>query len=811
MDSSDKSKEEILLELTDLRRRISECSICGADDSIGDLSPEECIDFLGGLVEAITEPIIVLNADLTCVFANKSFQELFGIDRNSIRGESVFSIGNGLLNLKGLRDLLQELLSIHRNFDGYEANLDLLNVGKRVMALSATDVHRNHDSGRLLLLSFRDITEKKKAEKFQRENEEKYRSLFENSRDAIMTLEPPEWLFTAGNPSTVKMFECKSEADFTSRQPWELSPEYQPDGQVSAIKAKEMINRAMKEGSNFFEWNHKRMGGEEFPATVLLSRIEIKSKQLLQATVRDITGRKQVEEELRNHRFRLEELVKERTEELEESEKKYRTLVEQSRDGIYIYADSRFQFVNNRLCHITQYDREDLLKMSFSDLLFSEDVKLMEEDGSIKEGSTEIPNVLQARVVRKDGEVRHLEFSVRKLTFGGVKSMMGIARDITILKRLEEEQNRIDKLESLGLLAGGIAHDFNNYLTAIMGNISLARTMVEPGSDLYEILTGSEHAASKASSLTRQLLTFSQGGQPVKKNLAITKILRESADLALSGSRVTAEFKIEDDLQSVVADGDQMKQVFNNMIMNSRQAMPKGGKITITGENVSLEEGNPAAITPGEYVKVTIADSGYGIESKHLSKLFDPFFSTRQNSSGLGLATAYSIVRKHNGHIMVDTEIGKGTTFTVYIPSMETKPKKDGQEYAGITEGGRILVMDDQKIILDTAGSMLKKLGFQVDTASNGQEAIDKYSSSMQASNPYDAVILDLTIPGGMGGEEAMEKLLEIDPDITAVVSSGYSNSSVLADYESRGFSGAMMKPYSLDQLSELMSRILSK
>ena len=810
MKSSDKTKEELLQELTDIYRRINECAVCSPDASMQDLSPGECIDFLSGLVEAITEPIIVLDADLTCVFANQSFHELFGIDRNSIRGESVFSIGDGLLDLKGLRDLLQELLSIHRNFDGYEANLDLLNVGQRVMTLSATDVHRNNEAGRLILLSFRDITEQKKAENIQRENEEKYRSLFEKSRDAIMMLEPPEWLFTAGNPSTVKMFQCMSEADFTSRQPWELSPEYQPDGQVSAIKAKEMINRAMKEGSNFFEWTHKRKNGEEFPATVLLSRIEIKGKQLLQATVRDITGRKQVEEELRNHRFRLEELVNERTEELEESEKKYRTLVEQSRDGIYIYSQGTFQFVNNRLCHITQYDREDLLKMSFSDLLFSEDAGLMEEDGSIKEGSTEIPNVLQARVVRKDGEVRHLEFSVRELTFGGQKSVMGIARDITTLKRLEEEQNRIDKLESLGLLAGGIAHDFNNYLTAIMGNISLARTMVEPGSDLYEILTGSEHAASKASSLTRQLLTFSQGGQPVKKSLSISKILRESSDLALSGSRVTAEFEIKEDLHSVVADGDQMKQVFNNLIMNSRQAMPEGGKIIITGENVSLEEGNSAAIAPGEYVKVKITDSGYGIESKHLSKLFDPFFSTRQNSSGLGLATAYSIVRKHRGHITVDTEIGKGTTFTVYIPSKEEGPEEK-HEYAPIADGGRVLVMDDQEIIRDTAGSILKKLGFQVDTASNGQEAIEKYSDCMEGQKPYDAVILDLTIPGGMGGEEAMEKLLEIDPKVTAVVSSGYSNSSVLADYQSRGFAGVMMKPYSLEQVRELMNRILSQ
>ncbi|MFO8184478.1 MAG: PAS domain S-box protein [Candidatus Aegiribacteria sp.] len=778
---------------------------------IEELDTGECVDFLFSIISAITEPILVLDSELKCVFVNDSFTEMFGIHPDNIRDESVFTIGDGLLDLKGLRDLLDELLSIHRDFDGYEANLNLLNVGERIMSLNATDVHQKTDTGRLLLLSFIDITDQKKAEKKQKEDEEKYRALFENSRDAIMMLEPPDWLFTAGNPATIRMFGCRSEADFTSHQPWELSPEYQPDGQISAIKAKDMIDRAMENGSNFFEWTHRRVDGEEFPATVLLSRIEIKGKMLLQATVRDITGRKQVEEELATHRFRLEELVRERTAELEESEKKYRTLVEQSHDGIYIYGNERFLFVNDMVCDMTRYTRDELLEMDFISLVDTDDRDMVTADGRIKEGKSDIPNVFQLRIARKDGEVRHIEFSVRDIAYGGEAAVLGVARDITDLKKLEEEQKRIEKLESLGLLAGGIAHDFNNFLTAIMGNISLARTMVEPGSDLYEILTSSEHATSKASNLTRQLLTFSRGGNPIKKSMSLGKLLKETCSFVLSGSNVTAEFDLPENLRPATVDREQMEQVFSNIIINASQAMPEGGKIMVSAENLNLAEGDHPGIPPGSYVKVIIKDDGYGIEEEHLSRLFDPFFSTRNSGSGLGLSTAYSIVRKHGGHIMVDTEVGRGTAFMVYLPADSGTNEESFEDHAAPKPSGkRILLMDDQRMVRETAGAILTELGYHVDCVSEGSRAVEMYMQGRENSNPYDAVILDLTIPAGMGGTETIQELLRIDPDVKAIVSSGYSNSSIMSDYASYGFSGVMTKPYSIDQVANLLSSILN-
>jgi len=811
MEDSKKPQEESVQELSELSDKLQDSKETCYSCPIEGMNSGDCIDFLQSIIAAITEPILILNSELKCVFVNKSFTEMFGIECSSIRDSSVYTIGNGLLDISELRNLLDELLLIHRDFDGYEVNLDLLNVGERIMSLNATDVHQKYGNERLLLLSFIDITERRKAEIEKGEDEEKYRSLFETAKDAIMILEPPDWMFTAGNPATIEMFRCSSEEDFTSKQPWKLSPEYQPDAQISAIKAKEMIDKAMQNGSNYFEWTHKRLTGEEFPATVLLSRINLKGKTLLQATVRDITDRKQVEEELRIHRFNLEEIVRERTSELEESEWKYRTLVEQSSDGIYIYGINGFLFVNDRLCDLTQYTREQLIGMKYSELIHSDDRDMTSEDGTVKGSHSGVPNVFQLRVLRRDGEIRHMEFSYRELTYGGEDAILGIVRDITTLKKLEEEQKNVEKLESLGLLAGGIAHDFNNFLTAIVGNISLARTMVEPGSDLYEILTSSEHAASRASNLPRQLLTFSRGGDPVKERLSIAELLRESSGFVLSRSIATAEYSLAEDLWDVYADREQIELVFSNIFINAYQSMPEGGQVHISAENVQLEENNPAVIPEGQYVMISIRDDGYGIDDDHLSRIFDPFFTTKQNGTGLGLATAYSIVSKHRGHIKVETETGKGSTFIVYLPAEHSAGNNELTSNLTGLSGRKILIMDDLEMVRETASLLLKGLGFETDIAEHGEDTIEKYRAAFDSPEPFDAVILDLTIPGGMGGEETLRELLRIDPNVKAIVSSGYSNAPIMADFASYGFSGVMMKPYSISQISDLMNKVFSE
>jgi two-component system, cell cycle sensor histidine kinase and response regulator CckA len=326
--------------------------------------------------------------------------------------------------------------------------------------------------------------------------------------------------------------------------------------------------------------------------------------------------------------------------------------------------------------------------------------------------------------------------------------------------------------------------------------------------------------------LTQQLLTFSKGGSPIKKNASITELLRETSDFILSGSKVRCEFSLPDNLWSVEVDEGQISQVINNLIINARQAMPKGGIIKVCAENVGEENGvaengglevNSGSIlkasTPGKgnYVKISVKDQGSGIPKEYLSKIFDPYFTTKEKGSGLGLATSYSIIKKHGGYISVESEVGVGTTFYVYLPASMKEILTGEDEQEDICFGhGNILLMDDQESIREMVGEMLSFFGYEVESAGEGTEAINLYKKAKEAGQPFDAVILDLTVPGGMGGEEVVQKLLEIDPQVKAIVSSGYSDDLIISEYKQYGFSGVVIKPYDMKKLSEALHKVIS-
>ncbi len=511
-------------------------------------------------------------------------------------------------------------------------------------------------------------------------------------------------------------------------------------------------------------------------------------------------------------KYQLQELVRSRTAELRESEEKYRTLVEQSHDGIYIYSSKRFMFVNDGMCELTGHTKDALYAIPFLDLIHPDDMERMQQYGETRETGGDAPSVYQVRIVRRDGQVRFVEFSVRVLTYHGEYAVLGICRDISDIKKHEQEQNRLQRLESLGILAGGIAHDFNNFLTGVMGNISLAKMLVEPGTRIHQILTNSERAAGKASGLTRQLLTFSKGGQPVKEDISLPNLLTEAAAFVLSGSNVCADFHIPEDLNLIIADRDQINQVIQNIILNADQAMPDGGSIEISASNIDVTDRTTEPLENGPYVMIEILDSGPGIPESIIQQIFDPFFSTKETGSGLGLATAYSILKKHSG-LLSAANAPMGGLFTIYIPASVTdRNSSDPQpEELSSTVSGRILVMDDKAIVRRTAAAMLDHLGYEVEGASDGVEAVAAYRTASESGRPFDAVILDLTVPGGMGGQETMKELRSFDPGIRAIVSSGYSNDPVMADYRKYGFSGVVVKPYSLAKLAFMMKEILRK
>ncbi|MBN2160416.1 MAG: PAS domain S-box protein [Spirochaetes bacterium] len=387
-----------------------------------------------------------------------------------------------------------------------------------------------------------------------------------------------------------------------------------------------------------------------------------------------------------------------------------------------------------------------------------------------------------------------------------------VFRDISDRVAIEEELVRTSKIESLGVFAGGIAHDFNNLLTSILGNVSMAKLVLGKEKRNQALISEIEKASLRAKDLTLQLLTFSKGGAPVKKTTSIRSLLHDTADFALSGSAVKKEFLIDSTLWNADVDEGQISQVIHNLILNAAQSMPEPGIIQIRASNRVVTMNDELPLSPGAYIQISVVDEGTGIQESNLRNIFDPFFTTKEKGTGLGLAVTYSIIKKHDGHISVDSMPGKGTTFHVYIPATMV-PVADRKKRPARRKlsGGKILLMDDEKMVLNVGSRMLSHLGFSVETAENGEDAIRRYQSATAAKSRFDAVIMDLTIAGGMGGKETIGILKNFDPDVVAIVSSGYSNDPIMANYRDHGFRDMVAKPYKIEDLAEVLGRVLKE
>lgn len=415
-------------------------------------------------------------------------------------------------------------------------------------------------------------------------------------------------------------------------------------------------------------------------------------------------------------------------------------------------------------------------------------------------------------VCRKDGRQIPVEISASLSELQGVAIIQGIYRDVTERLKMEEELNRASKLESIGVLAGGIAHDFNNLLTALIGNIAMGKRLVNPEDLAYERLVQAEKASLRARDLTQQLLTFSRGGVPIKQTTLIVELLKDSSSFALRGSKVRCDYFIPEDLWPIDVDRGQLGQVTHNLIINAEQAMPEGGVMAISAENIILGDEDIPQLKGGRYVKILFEDHGVGIRRENISRIFDPYFTTKKKGSGLGLATAYSIINNHNGLLTVDSELDVGTSFIVYLPASSEGKQVQAAKVNKLYKGkGRILVMDDDELIREAAFELLDSLGYQAELVSDGGEAINVYKEAHDSGNPFDVVVMDLTVPGGMGGKEAMKKLVALDPTVKAVVSSGYANDPVMANYREFGFVGVVPKPYEPEDLSKALHDVIAQ
>ena len=393
---------------------------------------------------------------------------------------------------------------------------------------------------------------------------------------------------------------------------------------------------------------------------------------------------------------------------------------------------------------------------------------------------------------------------------GQVQGTAVVFRDVTDAQRLEEERQKASKLESVGLLAGAIAHDFNNILTAIMGNISLAKLYTSAGEQVFDRLEEAERAALWAKDLTQQLLTFSKGGAPVKRPIEIGSVVRDSAEFASRGSNILCEVSVNAQV-IVEADEGQIRQVVHNLVLNAQQAMPEGGRVWVSIDEVRRTAYDGHGLVPGRYAEVVCRDEGVGISKENQARIFDPYFTTKLKGSGLGLATSYSIVRKHNGIITVESEPGQGAAFRILLPASDMRLPSLVDPVGRVRRGhGRILIMDDESFIRDVLGRLFTHFGYEVGYAKDGAEALAAYKHAIEEGRPYHVVIMDLVIPGGMGGREAVRKLLEFDPKARAIVSSGYSNDPIMANYRHYGFCEAVSKPYRNEELRTIVQKVLA-
>jgi signal transduction histidine kinase/ActR/RegA family two-component response regulator len=399
-----------------------------------------------------------------------------------------------------------------------------------------------------------------------------------------------------------------------------------------------------------------------------------------------------------------------------------------------------------------------------------------------------------------------LEARVRERTAELQQSTEQLRAEITERERIEEQLLRARKLESLGVLAGGIAHDFNNFLTVVQGNVEIARMELDPADPVQAILDQTESACQRAVFLSSQLLTFAKGGAPIRRLVSVAKLVMDAVELARAGAQTSIDVSIAEDLRCAEVDPSQIGQVLHNILLNARQAMPEGGIIEVHADNAILED----APEPAPCVRITIRDYGCGIPADVLPRVFDPYFTTKPGANGLGLATAYAIIAKHGGSISVESKPGNGTTFTIDLPASTGSPVPEPPVVAHPQTGTeRLLVMDDEEAIRKLLATVLIKLGYEVQTARDGAEAIALYENAKASGISFDAVLLDLTVRGGMGGIEAAAKLKELDPSLKLIVSSGYSDAPVMSDFRKFGFDDAIPKPWTAAEVGRVFRRLL--
>ncbi|MDI6790092.1 MAG: PAS domain S-box protein [Thermodesulfobacteriota bacterium] len=781
MKDESKTREQLINELLELRQRITDLEKAEnrykeMEQALQKTEEEKTI-----ILEAMSELVIYVDTKMKILWANRAAAESVGMTTDALVGSYCYK--EWFQNSEPCPDCpATKILKTGQPQQGETISPD-----GRVWFFRGYPVRNAAGEIIAIVEVVQEITERKRMEDTLRQSEEKYRRLIETANDAIFIADVETGTILEVNKRAEELLGLPAEKIVGMHQA-KLHPKEEAERYQKIFLEHTRSGRALAE--NLFVLDRD---GRKIPVEISASVVEIGGRKIIQGIFHNITERRRAEEEIISAKARLQYLLTCNPAIIYSCEAggSYpATFVSDNAKTLFGY-EAR-EFTENPdfwADHIHPEDRPRI----FADLS-----RLFEKRHHLHE----------YRFLHKDGTYRWVrdELKLVRDEKGSPLEIIGYMADITRERQLEEELFRRQKIESLGVLAGGIAHDFNNILTGIMGHINIAQMhMGSPGTALH-LLNEAERACLRARDLTQQLLTFSKGGAPVKKIISISGLLKDSARFALHGCNIQCQFSIPDDIWPVEVDEGQVAQVINNLVINASQAMPGGGIIKIQAQNMVVGAENPGPLKDGRHVKITVTDQGIGIPQKHLQKIFEPYFTTKQKGSGLGLAVAYSIIKKHSGHIEAEAPVGAGTTFSIYLPASGDIPAATGEKKAKTSKRtGRILVMDDDDSVRSVAGWMLKTLGHDVEFARDGAEAIELYKAAGETCAPFTAVIMDLTVPGGMGGKETVKKLQEIDPNIKVIVSSGYSDDPVMANFTEYGFCSAIAKPYNLAELSRTL------
>jgi PAS domain S-box-containing protein len=800
------NKKEIWLEtnlapIRDKNGKISKVLGIARDITKQKSDQQEIIDrekFYSNIFSSILDGIIIVDKKLNIVKANSTIYRLHnaGIPFEGKKCYEVIGHSDHPCNLCPAINTLNTGKSAH----------EIISEIKNNGTTEWTDLHTfpliDSATGEItgVIENIRDISDRKNIEKKLRQSEENFRTLAETVSAGLVILKNEKFCyanqyFLEVSGYTLDELCSMNYLEIVNEEYMELIRQRQINRLKGMPVERDIEYKAItKNGKEL--WVHQSGG-----------LIKYEGETATLATIWDISEQKNIEQALADEKERLDV-----------------TLSSIGDSVISADIDLKIITINKAAETLTGYTKEEAIGRPLNDIC-----------RIVNETTHKCIDNIFSGMVRKNGIVNHKKHVIIQAMDGSeyrvdmsaspinsdnnsVIGMVLVLRDISERQKLETELFKARKLESLGVLAGGIAHDFNNILTGIITNLFMAKISMPIENESYKMIVDAEKACFRASRLTKQLLTFSRGGAPVKEVASVKELIEETVGFCLAGSNADYRLEIPDDLPAATIDKGQIDQVLNNLLINALQAMPAGGTITVTAESVfindediAIAEHSFSSLTRGNYIKVSIKDEGVGISPKDMEKIFDPYYTTKPQGTGLGLTTSYSIIKNHNGVITVESKPGKGSVFSFFLPALEVSLEIGNIDEKNIEpKGGSILIMDDDEAVRTVVTQLLSRFGYKVCCACTGNEAIEQYKSAMRENSPFDVVLMDLTIPGGIGGKEVVKILQEVDPGIKAIVSSGYSNDPVMANFSDYGFCGVIVKPFNIDDFVKVVDNVMN-